>query len=259
MKDAYSFDADEKGLEENYQKMLRAYFKIFDRCQLKYVVIEAESGFMGGDVSHEFMAPADCGEDKVIICKKCKYAAGLKENKPASCPKCKGEIEVKSAIELGHVFKLGTKYSSSLGATFLDKDGATRPCVMGCYGIGINRIIAASIEQNNDKDGIIWPASIAPYQALIIEVNSDDKETRKTGEELYNSLIENKLEVLLDDRPERAGIKFKDADLIGIPVQIIIGEKNLKDKKAEIKIRRTGERIAAKITEIPAKVRKILS
>jgi len=219
MKDAYSFDADKKGLDKNYKLMFDAYERIFKKCGLKVSAVEAESGFMGGDVSHEFVAKRQGGDD----------------------------------IELGHTFKLGTKYSDQLGAKFLDKDGKEKPCIMGCYGIGINRIIASLIEQNNDKDGIIWPKSISPYQVIIVEVKSDDPAIRKAGEGLYNSLTDKGIDVLLDDRTERAGIKFKDADLIGIPIQVIIGDKNLKNNSIEIKLRKDNTRSITPLKDtIPA-------
>lgn len=259
MKDAYSFDVDEKGLDANYKKMREAYHNIFDTCGLDYVSVEAESGFMGGSVSHEFMAPADCGEDKVAICISCKCASGLAKDEAGTCPKCGKKLEIKTAIELGHIFKLGTKYSSVLGASFLDKSGNKKDAIMGCYGIGVNRIIASAIEQNNDKDGIIWPSGIAPYQVLIVEVNSEDKATRSAGEDLYNSLGSKGIETLLDDRPERAGRKFKDADLIGIPLQVIIGPKNLKDKSVEIKIRKTGKRQITPLKSTVSQLTKLLS
>jgi len=231
MKDAYSFDSDTEGLNRNYKAMYDAYCKIFTRCGLNYVSVEADSGFMGGDVSHEFMCPAESGEDTV---------------------------EGKNAIEVGHTFKLGTKYSEQLGAKFLDKSGKEKPCIMGCYGIGVNRIIAAVIEQNNDKDGIIWPAEIAPYKALIIEVNSEDKDIRTAGENLHNLLVENKIETLLDDRPERAGKKFKDADLIGIPTQIIIGPEKLKKKSVELKIRKTNKRLTVPIKDVKKRLTTVI-
>jgi len=215
MKDAYSFDTDNKGLDAVYKRMHEAYCRIFDRCGIKYTAVEADSGFMGGDVSHEFMAPAPCGEDKV---------AG------------------KPAIELGHIFKLRTKYSKALGASFLDEQGQKRDTVMGCYGIGVNRIFAAAIEQNNDKDGIIWPLSIAPYRVVVIEVDPTDNDVRDKSEGIYSRLIKAGIDTLLDDRDERPGIKFKDADLIGFPIQVVIGKKGLKEGKIELKSRKTQKR-----------------
>jgi len=393
MKDAYSFDCDVEGLNKSYKKMYEAYCRIFDRCGLKYIAVEADPGFMGGDVSHEFMVPSESGEDEIIICSSCGYAASsekaecikgpknsptakqkaLKEvdtpnvstiekvsellkqphknmvktliyvadGKPVAflirgdndlneakarrflgcdalemadegtikkvtggptgfsgpvglkgtriiadyniegitdfvtgankkdkhfinvnikrdfevkewadiryitesdkCPKCKKKIQIKYAIEVGHTFKLGTKYSKTLEAKFLDKQGKEQIIIMGCYGIGVNRILAAAIEQNNDKDGISWPASIAPYEALVLPVDMADKKIVQAAEKIYKDLKKAGVDVLLDDRDLRAGIKFKDADLIGVPLQIVIGKKALAKGKIEFKTRSTGK------------------
>ena len=171
MKDAYSFDRDIEGLNKNYQKMYDAYQRIFTRCGLDFLAVEADPGIMGGDVSHEFMVPAPGGEDTVAKCLSCGWATSniteqLKKTK--ICPKCKGSLKLQPAIEIGHIFKLGTKYSRGSGAKFLDEGGKEKPVIMGCYGIGVNRIMAAAIEQSHDKDGIIWPQGISPYQVLIL-------------------------------------------------------------------------------------------
>ena len=218
--------------------MYRAYCRIFKRCGLPYVAVKADSGVMGGGDSHEFMVPAKTGEDEIVNCK-CGYAASRDVQKGEMCPQCKARLNVTHAIELGHTFKLGTKYSAVLGANFLDKDGKTKPMIMGCYGIGIARILAASIELNNDKNGIIWPAQVAPYEIAILPLNVSDEKLLKFSEKLYDRLRKAGLDCILDDRQERAGVKFKDADLIGFPTQVIIGEKNLADGKVEIKDRKT--------------------
>ncbi|HEA46787.1 MAG TPA: proline--tRNA ligase [bacterium] len=401
MKDAYSFDRNEKGLEKNYKRMYQTYQNIFNRCGLKYKAVKADTGPIGGDVSHEFMVLAKTGEDQIVYCKKCGYAAnvnraeyrrsqvagrrsqikeeplekvetpGMKSveevtsflkckpenlvktliykvdgnpvailirgehevnerklekllkakeisladeetiekvtggplgfsgpvglNPTASggrieiiadsdvvgmknmisganekdyhlininldrdfkadkildirsvipgdlCPKCKIKLIFSRGIEVGHVFKLGTKYSKDLKATFLDEKGRERPLIMGCYGIGLDRIMAANIEQNHDENGIIWPSSIAPYQVLVLIVNNQDKKQIKIAEEVYNSLEKEGIEVLFDDRDLRAGAKFKDADLMGIPLRITIGNKAMKGKKIEIKIRKNNK------------------
>ena len=390
MKDAYSFDTSWEGLDKSYQKMYKAYCRIFERCGLNYLVVEADPGVMGGDVSHEFMAESEYGEDKVLICDECGYSAsrdvaerrqgeegesldteldelkevhtpgistveevssflnvnpsqllktiiykagsefigalvrgdhevnevklrkylGRKDIRMATpdeirnltkaevgfsgpvglgirlvadydvkgmrnfvtganktdyhlmnvnldrdfkvdefadiryvidddpCPRCNsGKLKSRTAIEIGHIFKLGTRYSQPLKAFFVDEGGKELPIIMGCYGIGINRIVAAYIEQNYDEKGIIWNTTLAPYQVIIICTNVAESKLSEMAEELYNYLSENGIEVLYDDRDVRAGIKFNDADLLGIPYQIIIGEKYLKEGKFELKTR----------------------
>ena len=168
------------------------------------------------------------------------------------------EIEFKKGIEVGQVFKLGTKYSESLNCTYLDKNGKSKPMVMGCYGIGVTRTMAASIEQNHDKDGIIWAVSIAPYEVVIIPANNKNSEVMKVAEELYRNMSKENNEIVFDDRNERAGIKFKDADLIGYPIRVTIGKKWEENGKVEIKIRRTGEVIEIDYKDCKAKVESIL-
>ncbi len=156
------------------------------------------------------------------------------------CPKCGTRLRIMRGIEVGHVFKLGTKYSEAMDADYLDEAGESRTIVMGCYGIGIGRTIAAAIEQNNDENGIIWPVPIAPFQVVVIPINYKDSATREASESLYQTLSENSVEALLDDRDERPGVKFKDADLMGVPFQVVIGPKGLADDKVEFKTRRDG-------------------
>ncbi|MBE7413939.1 MAG: proline--tRNA ligase [Deltaproteobacteria bacterium] len=173
------------------------------------------------------------------------------------CPRCEGAFEIRRGIEVGHIFKLGTKYSEAMGATFLDEEGRERPAIMGCYGIGVGRTAAAAIEQNHDEAGIIWPGPLAPFDCEVLPVNVNDEGTKKTAEALYERLS-SELEVLLDDRDERAGVKFKDADLIGIPVRVVVGERNLKQGKVELKVRKTGETKLVGIEEVSAEVGRVL-
>jgi prolyl-tRNA synthetase len=394
MKDSYSFDATEEGLEKNYRLHADAYHRIYERCGLRFLMVESDPGMMGGGMSHEFMAPSTAGEDEVAVCNNCGYAANvelaisipakiepndweleeihtpekrtvqevsnflklppsyfiksilvisdqgpvlalvrgdqelhekklakvignhrpaqkpevkeilgveagfigphgqkirivadesLKEgsfvsgaNKPHHhirgikgerdftaewrdihaarsgdiCVKCGGTLHLERVIEIGNIFKLGTKYSDALRAVFLDENGQEKPIIMGSYGIGPARIAAAAIEQNHDKDGIIWPKSIAPFDIEMLPLNINDPKTVETAERLYRELSESGFDVLIDDRDERAGVKFKDADLIGIPTQIIIGEKNLKEGLLEIKDRRTKESAKVKVEEV---------
>ncbi|PKN87566.1 MAG: proline--tRNA ligase [Deltaproteobacteria bacterium HGW-Deltaproteobacteria-1] len=411
MKDAYSFDADEAGAEKSYQKMFAAYNNIFRRCGLKYRPVEADSGSIGGSFSHEFMVMAESGEDAIVFCEKCNYAANLEKAevaKPAAdadkqkdrlameivetpdvrtidevsaflnvsseqivktlifnadgkpcavlirgdhevneikvknylgaaeldladddmitkatgaprgfagavgiktkviadysimnlvnmvtgankenyhlrnvnigrdfqvesfadlrvsqpgdvCPRCGGVIKFVRGIEVGHVFKLGTKYSKAMKAAYLDRDGKEKTMIMGCYGIGIGRTVAACIEQNFDPNGIIWPMPLAPYTVIVTPVNIKEPDVMKASEDIYSELLACGVEVIIDDRDERAGVKFKDADLIGIPLRIVVGSKNLAQGRVELKIRRSGESSLYAIGEIVAQVRKIIA
>ena len=236
MKDAYSFDEDEAGLDKNYQAMLAAYLRIFKRCGLNIITTEADSGVMGGKVSHEFMVPAKDGEDVVTV----------------------GSEKV-NAIEVGHIFKLGTKYSVALGANFLDAQGNLKPIIMGCYGIGVSRLISSVIEQNNDKDGIIWPLEIAPYKVMILVLDSGDQKIIDLALSVYQELNKSGIEPLLDDRYERPGVKFKDADLLGIPLQLIVGKNTLKDGTLELKTRRDQNKVTGSKEEILKKIKKIVN
>jgi prolyl-tRNA synthetase len=243
MKDAYSFHATWEDLEDTYEDMKRAYSNIIERCGLDYRIVEAESGIIGGNVNHEFMVLADTGEEGILYCSKCDFAVkkGYGNFKllqvEDKCPKCGSELIENKGIEVGHVFQLGTKYSESMKAYFSDKDGNKKPFIMGCYGFGITRLISATIEQNHDKDQMTWPISISPFEFHLILVNPNNKRLKQISEELYKYLIENNIEVLYDDRETSAGIKFNDADLIGIPLIGIIGNQTLKINKIEIKNR----------------------
>ena len=253
MKDAYSFDQDEAGLDKNYQLMYAAYKRVFSRCGLETLITEADSGVMGGKVSHEFMAPSPLGEDIVLLCAKCKLtkaflrpeienAAGSsphagKEGE-SSCPNCHVGMERVNTTEVGHIFKLGTKYSQAMQANFSDSSGQLKPLVMGCYGIGVSRLISAIIEQNNDADGIIWPKAVAPFDMIILPLDVTNPLLMQLANSLYRELKASGLDVLLDDRDERAGVKFKDADLIGVPASIIIGKKSIDEGNIELRIRK---------------------
>ncbi|MFD3155593.1 proline--tRNA ligase [Haloimpatiens sp. FM7330] len=407
MKDAYSFDKDNKGLDISYNKMYEAYKKIFTRCELEYSCVEADSGAMGGAGSAEFMVKSAIGEDEVVFCSSCDYAAnvekatatpeiseeeemmelkkvetpnvrtieelvkffsttskkfaktliyraddrvigvmvrgdrevneikvsnaiggavefemadvetvkqatnaqvgfagpiGIKvdellvdeevknmynfivggnetgyhyvnvnygrdfEGKVGDfrkvvegekCPRCGKPITIARGIEVGHIFKLGTKYSESMGATFIDEDGSPKPLIMGCYGIGVNRTMAAVIEQHYDENGVVWPLSVAPYHVVVVPAVYKKEEQMKAAEEIYNKLKELGIEVLLDDRKERAGVKFKDADLIGIPVRITVG-KRISDGEVEFKLRSGKEPDVIKVEDVVSKVKEVL-
>ncbi len=271
MKDAYSFDRNEEGLNTSYRKMYDTYRRIFSRCGLEAIPVEAETGFMGGEDSHEFMVPADSGEDTVVRCSGCAYAASkdraAREGKPQGtadvrypvegdpCPKCGKPLRILAAIEVGHIFKLGTKYSAGLGATFLDEDGKQKPFIMGCYGIGVTRILAAVIETHYDERGIRWPVSIAPFPAVIVPVNPAAAEA---AEELYAEAQGAGLELLLDDREVSGGVKLKDADLIGFPWRVLLSEKTLQQSSVELKGREEDQPILLKRAEAVSTLKKHL-
>lgn len=415
MKDAYSFDVDAEGLGKSYQAMYDAYSRIFERCGLQYVIVEAESGEMGGSGSHQFTVPCESGEDTIVYTEDASYAANLERAAIDPLPKEQSDAEVpapeevhtpnvgtieavcgflgskpkemiktliysagedtiaalvrgdhelnpekltqilggahfdlaaeltieqvtgakvgfagpmgiagsvskmiidhavaamavgitganktdyhvknvvpgrdfplegenimladirfagegdsydgkkllfKKGIEVGQVFKLGTKYSTKLGAKFLDEDGHEKPCIMGCYGIGINRIFASAIEIGNDKNGIIWPISIAPCEVIITSVNQDDEHVAKVSEDIYKKLLAEDIDVLLDDRVLRGGVKFKDADLLGIPIRVTVGQKSLADGNVEIKLRSESESSKVSVDDATTKVIELVN
>ena len=392
MKDAYSFDESDEAAGESYKKMHEAYTRIFKRCGLEFRPVEADSGSIGGSFSHEFMVLADTGEDTLVICTGCEYAANVEKAKVVSvggeqseqdlqgcvkvatpgmkkvdrvaeflkvtpgdviktmiyladeepvavlvrgdrevqsvklknmldvadvelaeddtvwkltklpvgyigpvdipiklvadqevmemvnavcganekghhltgvnpgrdfsplmsgdlrqitpedpCPVCGGSLELTEGIEVGHIFKLGTNYSEALEASFQDQEGVQQPFVMGCYGIGVSRVVAAAIEQNHDKNGIIFPLPLAPFQVLVLNLGTHSEETTAAAEKLYHDLQAGGLDVLFDDRDERPGSKFKDADLLGIPYRVTVGKTWEKEGRVELRLRRSGE------------------
>ena len=249
MKDAYSFDLSEEGMNHSYNIMREAYERIFDSMGLDYRIVKADSGAIGGSDSEEFHVLADSGEDLLAFSDKSDYAINadllieaLSDQDPESLdgqpsPDGKGNLKLKRGIEVGHIFKLGKKYSESMKLVLQGDKGNIFP-EMGCYGIGISRIVAAAIEQNHDDKGIIWPDAISPYEIALVEINpKGDKALKKLCSQLYNSLKEKGHEVLWDDRDQSPGVKFSDMELIGIPRMIIVGEKSFKDNKVEFKIR----------------------
>jgi len=408
MKDAYSFDIDIDSLNKSYQKMYDTYCRIFERCKFNYLAVEADSGAMGGDVSHEFMIPNENGEDVIVKCRNCDYSANMEKaestlieskdditleelkevstpemttikevsdflgiepdkmvktliytynsknvavlvrgdhdvnesklakvisggeitladedavvkltNSPVGfagpiglktqviadqavsmmmncvvggnkadthiinanqerdfnidkvidiryvtegdrCPKCNDALDISHGIELGHVFKLGTRYSDSLGAKFLDSNGKEQPIIMGSYGIGVNRILAATIEKSHDSNGIIWPLPLAPYEVLVVPINIKDDVIMDTATKIYDDLCEEGVEVLLDDRDQRPGFKFKDADLIGVPIRITVGKRLKETGELEIKLRSKDEVFYSKPENIITEIKNLM-
>ena len=249
MKDAYSFDLDKESLDQSYSVMKEAYIKIFDSLGLDYRIVKADSGAIGGSESEEFHVLADSGEDLLAFSDKSEYAINAElltelqdgqdpyslEGKPS--PDGKGLLKLKKGIEVGHIFKLGRKYSEILNLRIQGENNDIHP-EMGCYGIGASRIVAAAIEQNHDEKGIIWPKALAPFEVALVEVNPKKKdEIKEKSSEIYNLLKENDIDVLWDDREKRPGVKFTDMEVTGIPLTIIIGERTLETGEIEIKKR----------------------
>jgi prolyl-tRNA synthetase len=251
MKDCYSFDVDEKSAMESYEKMRAAYIKIFDRLGLDWRMVTADSGAIGGNYSHEFHVLADTGEDTLIFDTEGDYAVNVEKHDAATCAVPAKRLKEAKGIEVGHIFLLKDVYSAPMKAMVTDAEGKQKPVVMGCYGIGVSRIVAAAIEQNYDDTGIIWTPAMAPYAVHIINMRADDADCKKASEDLYAKLTAQGVEVLYDDRDAPGGQKFADADLIGCPWQCVFGPRGLKEGKAEWKNRRTGEKILLPLGEVP--------
>lgn len=251
MKDAYSFHLEEQSLEKTYQQMKQAYKKIFQKLSLDFLVMDADSGAIGGNTSEEFIIKTENGESEVLTCADCKHSISMemikdkmveniKENDP--CPNCpSGKMQLSRGIEIGHIFQLGDKYTKALDVVVLDKEGNKKILTMGCYGIGVSRLLAAIVECSHDEDGMIFPEEVAPFKVHLITLDEDENLIAK-AQEIYDTLKNNGIEILWDDRKERAGFKFKEADLIGIPYQIVLGKKNLDKGLGTIKNRKTREK-----------------
>ncbi|MCX7881159.1 MAG: His/Gly/Thr/Pro-type tRNA ligase C-terminal domain-containing protein [Patescibacteria group bacterium] len=241
MKDLYSFHQDKNGLKNFYQTVIKAYLKIFKRCGFNNVKItEASGGSFTKKYSHEFNVITPAGEVNLIYCQKCSFAQNIEisqlDPKKNQCPKCRSNLKIDKAIEIGNIFDLGTRFSQAFNLIFIDKNGEKKFPVMGCYGIGTTRIIGAIVEISHDDRGIIWPKNIAPYQAHLIGLDLKDKDVKNNCDKIYNQLLKDEVEVLFDDREEAtAGEKFADADLIGIPVRLVVSKKT--GKKIEYKKR----------------------
>jgi len=260
MKDLYSFHSNKKDLINFYNKVKKSYFKIFKRCELKVQCVEASPGTIGGELSHEFMFVAESGEDRILICKKCGYGGNCEKlgEKIKKCPKCQGILEKKNSIEVGHIFYLGTKYSKVMSANFRDRDGKEKPILMGCYGIGLPRLMAAVVEVHHDEKGIIWPKEAAPFQIHLISLpKTSPGRVDKVTEKLYRDFKKRNLEVLYDDRKDKsAGEKFADCDLIGIPVRIVVSERTLAKNSVEVKKRSEKKPKLVKINQLNSYIRK---
>ena len=267
MKDNYSFDLDAKGAKHSYNKMFVAYLRTFARMGLKAIPMRADTGPIGGDLSHEFIILAETGESQVFCDKRWLetdilgaevdfdsdlepffqqwtrlYAATDDKHKPESCPIPKDQLVEARGIEVGHIFYFGTKYSKPLGATVAGPNGEIVTVEMGSYGIGVSRLVGAIIEASHDEAGIIWPESVAPFKVALINIRAADAKCRAAADDLYAKLLEAGVEVLYDDREESPGAKFATMDLIGLPWQLTVGPRGLAQGVVEVKERKTGKR-----------------
>jgi prolyl-tRNA synthetase len=252
MKDFYSFHANEKDLGKYYEVMKKAYTKVFDRVGLgAKTYITFASGGTFSKYSHEFQTLTDAGEDLIFICDKCREAVNREiiNDVKHSCPICGNKkLRKEKAVEVGNIFKMKTRYSQPFNLSFIDKKGEKQLVLMGCYGIGIQRVMGTIVETHNDKRGIIWPENVAPFQAVLIGIPG--KNVTRTCEKIYKQLTDKGIEVLYDDRDASAGEKFADADLIGIPTRIVVSEKTLAKKSVELKKREEQATKLLKITEL---------
>jgi prolyl-tRNA synthetase len=241
MKDCYSFERDEDSAIKTYWRMYEAYRKIFTRCGLTFVPVEAGTGEIGGTLSHEFHVLAKSGEDEVFVTEAGDLGYSV-DKVPADKkdPKTGAPLKSYRGIEVGQVFHLGTKYSEAFHAVYLDPEGKEKLIVMGCYGIGVGRTAAAAIEQNHDDKGILWPLAIAPFPVTVIPLGGADTPMYQAAVEITDALQKSGVEVLLDDRPDTAGVKLNDADLLGIPWRVVVGKKGIEKGEVELKERKTG-------------------
>lgn len=281
MKDNYSFDLDYEGALYSYQKMFLSYLRTFTKMGLQAIPMRADTGPIGGDLSHEFIILAETGESDVFVDKKwlntdttapgityenrdelntyfeemtAIYAATDEMHSPESCPLKKDELVTTRGIEIGHIFYFGDKYSKPMNATVQGKDGSLVPVHMGSYGIGVSRLVGAIIEASHDDNGIIWPEAVAPFHAGIINLKPGDESCDRLCEKLYAEMQDNAIDVLYDDRDMRAGGKFADMDLIGLPWQIVIGPKGAAKGVAEVKYRKSGDKEDIAIADVIGKV-----
>ncbi|MDP3727220.1 MAG: aminoacyl--tRNA ligase-related protein, partial [bacterium] len=244
MKDLYSFHRDERDLDRFYAKADQAYQKLFKRLGLKFFVTEASGGTFTREFTHEYQVLSEAGEDHVLYCERCRYAQNQEITTMrigTKCSKCgRGEIKAGKSIEIGNIFKLGTKFAQAFGLAYTDEQGSKRPVVMGSYGIGPGRLLATMVEVSHDSHGIIWPEVVAPFRAHLVEVKSAKPKVKNAAEKLYKKLLARGVEVLYDDRDDKStGEKFADADLIGIPWRIVVSERTLAKRGVEVK--RRGE------------------
>jgi prolyl-tRNA synthetase len=252
MKDLYSFHADQEDFEQYYEKAAKSYGKIFRECGIGKITYRTlASGGSFSKYSDEFQMLTEAGEDIIYICKKCQVAVNKEiKQENSACPKCgHAEFEEKKAVEVGNIFPLGTKFSAPFDVTFTDKDGRQKPVLMGCYGIGLGRLMGAIVEASHDEKGIVWPKSVAPFLVHLIAVEQNAK-VAKAAKKLYEDLKKNNIEVLYDDRQKSPGEKFAESDLLGIPYRVVVSERTLEKNSVEVKERSKGSMKLVKVSQL---------
>ncbi len=257
MKDMYSFHVSQESLDEYYEKVKQAYFKIYTRLGIGDItVLTYASGGVFSKYSHEFQTFAEVGEDTIYFCEKCKVAVNKEiiDDQKGACPECGNKkLQERQAIEVGNIFKLGDKFSKPFGFVFKDNDGKDKTVEMGCYGMGPSRIMGALVEVMHDNKGIKWPKSVAPYQVHLVSLGADEN-VKQESEKLYNELSAKGVEVLWDDRDAQAGAKLADADLIGIPTRLVVSKKTLAEDSVELKERNEDEAKMVKLSELMSRI-----
>jgi prolyl-tRNA synthetase len=252
MKDLYTFHTDREDMDKWYWEVAEAYKRIFKRCGLDVKIVESDTGQIGGDEAHEFMVVSEVGEDTIVYSNVSDFGANvevseLKEGDPS--PDGQGTIEIAKGIEVGNIFKLGTKYSEAMGAKFVDKDGKTHPAIMACYGIGISRVLMAVLEKHSDGNKVVWPSELTPFDVHVIPVNTKNEDQVNAANDLYAELLKRGKKVLLDDRNERAGVKFNDSDFIGAPLRITVG-RDLSEGLVEVTDLNKDEKVKVALEEV---------
>lgn len=265
MKDMYSFHTTQESLTAFYERALTAYVKVFARCGLKVKVVQASGGIFTQNISHEFQALTDAGEDMLIACEKCEFGQNIEiatMKAGDTCPKCGGTLAQVKGVEVGNIFDLGTKYTDAFNFDFVNESGEKQRVLMGCYGIGTSRLVGAIVETHHDEKGMIWPISVAPYHVHLVSLHSKDETVRSriqsVAQETYDQLWAAGVEVLWDDREASPGEKFADADLIGLPLRLVVSEKTLKEDAVEWKVRNEQEMQLVKIEDVVEKAGELV-
>ena len=262
MKDMYSFHATDADLKEYYAKVRAGYVKVFERCGLDVRVVEASGGIFTQNPSHEFQVLTEAGEDKILVCTKCDFAQNAEvaaEEGVKKCPVCGGVVEIKKGIEAGNIFDLGTKYTDAFDVSFTAEGGTRQTALMGCYGIGTTRLVGAIVEALHDEHGIVWPMSVAPYHVHLISLASKDADAQdriqRAAQDMHDELSAAGVEVLWDDRAGVSpGAKFADADLIGLPLRLVVSEKTLKEDAVEWKLRTETKTQLVKLGDVAEEI-----